>query len=181
MTSARVPHEPALPAGFQSPRQDALQQYGIIWPLHLDLGKILKEAALYLGTQNPPRNDEERRQLAQLGVRHVCFDPPGNPHDWSMDDLKRHRDRVDSCGLQLDMVQLPLSSRPIEEQLSPDILSAGPNRDRQIRFDLRPDRKATGGRDPGCEIQSEHHRYPPHRAGGRPRRVTEHILSVGQG
>jgi mannonate dehydratase len=30
------------------------------------------------------------------------------------------------------MVQLPLSSRPIEQQQSPDILSAGPERDRQI-------------------------------------------------
>lgn len=91
-----------------------------------------EEIVLYLGTQNPPRDDEECRQLAQLGVRHVCFDPPGNPHDWSIDELKRHRDRVESLGLVLDMVQLPLSSRPIEEQQSPDILSAGADRDRQI-------------------------------------------------
>jgi len=87
---------------------------------------------VYLGTQYPARSDDECRQLAQLGVRHVCFDPPGNPHDWSLDDLKRHRDRLDSFGLQLDMVQLPLSSHPIEKQDSPDILSAGPERDRQI-------------------------------------------------
>jgi mannonate dehydratase len=87
---------------------------------------------VYLGTQYPPRDDAECRQLAQLGVRHVCFDPPGNPHDWSIDDLQRHRDRVESFGLVLDMVQLPLSSRPIEEQLSPDFLCAGPDRDRQI-------------------------------------------------
>ncbi len=87
---------------------------------------------MYLGTQNPPRDDEECRQLAQLGVRHVCFDPPGNPHDWSVGDLKRHRDRIESTGLVLDMVQMPLSSHPIEKQHSPDILTAGPNRDRQI-------------------------------------------------
>jgi len=89
-------------------------------------------AVLYLGTQNPPADDEECRQLAQLGVRHVCVDPPGNPHDWSHDDLKRHRDRLESLGLVLDMVQLPLNSRPIEHQQSADILSAGPDRDRQI-------------------------------------------------
>ena len=87
---------------------------------------------MYLGTQYPPRSDDECRQLAQLGVRHVCFDPPGNPHDWTIDDLKRHRDRLASFGLVLDMVQLPLSSRPIEQQQSPDILTAGPDRDRQI-------------------------------------------------
>lgn len=87
---------------------------------------------MYLGTQNPPRDDDGYRQLAQLGVRHVCIDPPGNPHDWSLDDLKRHQDRLGGFGLVLDMVQLPLSSRPIEEQQSPDILTAGPDRDRQI-------------------------------------------------
>lgn len=87
---------------------------------------------MYLGTQDPQSDDDGWRQLAQLGVHHVSADPPGNPHDWALDDLKRHRDRMESFGLSLDMVQLPLSSRPIEEQQSPDILSAGPNRDRQI-------------------------------------------------
>ena len=87
---------------------------------------------MYLGTQNPPKDDDELRQLAQLGLRHVCFDPPGNPHDWTLDILKRHRDKMESFGLIIDMVQLPLSSRPIEEQHSPDILSKGPNRDKQI-------------------------------------------------
>jgi mannonate dehydratase len=87
---------------------------------------------LYLGTQQPPRDDEECRQLAQLGVRHVCVDPPGNPHHWVVDDLRRHRDRIETLGLILDMVELPMSSRPIEQQQSPDILAAGPDRDRQI-------------------------------------------------
>ena len=128
----------------------------------LDAGKIFREVGLYLGTQNPPRNDEEGRQLAQLGVRHVCVDPPGNPHDWSLDDLKRHRDRVESFGLVLDMVQLPLSSRPIEEQHSPDILSAGPDRDRQIDSICRLIETLARGRDPGREVQSQHHRHPPH-------------------
>src|SRR5690606_2665628 len=58
--------------------------------------------------------------------------PRGNPHEWTLDGLLRHRERVESFGLALDMVQLPLSARPIEEQYSPDILSKGPDRDRQI-------------------------------------------------
>lgn len=86
---------------------------------------------MYLGTQNVVE-DDEFRVLAQLGVSHVCADPRGNPHDWTLDGLLRHRDRVEAFGLTLDMVQLPLSARPIEEQHSPDILSAGPDRDRQI-------------------------------------------------
>ena len=87
---------------------------------------------MYVGTQNRVTTDDEYRQFAQLGVKHVNADPDGNPHDWTLDILKRHRDRLESCGLILDMVQLPLESNPIERQNSPDILSKGPNRDRQI-------------------------------------------------
>lgn len=87
---------------------------------------------MLLGTQVPARDDDDYRVLAQLGVTHVCADPPGNPHDWTLDVLLRHRETIEGFGLSLDMVQLPLSSRPIEESRSPDILTAGPERDRQI-------------------------------------------------
>lgn len=87
---------------------------------------------MYLGTQNAVTTDDQYRQFVQLGVRHINADPDGNPHDWTLDILKRHRDRLENLGLILDMVQLPLSSHPIEKQYSPDILSNGPNRDRQI-------------------------------------------------
>jgi mannonate dehydratase len=65
-------------------------------------------------------------------VRHICADPEGNPHDWTRDRLKRHRDRLNRLGLSLDMVQLPMGSMPIDRQHSPDILTKGPERDRQI-------------------------------------------------
>ena len=87
---------------------------------------------MYIGTQNGVRDDDDYRVLAQLGVRHVNDNPPGNPHGWSRDDLQRHRDKLDGFGLVLDMVQLPLASVPIERSHSPDILAAGPDRDRQI-------------------------------------------------
>ena len=88
---------------------------------------------MHVGTQYKPRDDSDYRVLAQLGVTHVCIDPPGDPHHWSIDDLRRHRDHVASFGLSLDMVQLPLSSRPIEEQESPHIMLAEePQRQREI-------------------------------------------------
>ena len=87
---------------------------------------------MHLGTQNLARDDDDYRVMAQLGVKHVCADLDGNPHDWTIDDLERHRDRIAGFGLSLDMIQLPMSSRPLAEQYSPDILSAGPDRDRQI-------------------------------------------------
>jgi mannonate dehydratase len=88
---------------------------------------------VYLGTQLAARSDDDYRVMAQLGVRHICADPPGNPHHWSTDDLLRHRDHIESFGLTLDMVQLPLGSRPIEESASPNILlGKSPERDREI-------------------------------------------------
>jgi mannonate dehydratase len=88
---------------------------------------------MFVGTQLKPRDDDDYRVWAQLGVRHVCVDPPGNPHHWSRDDLERHRDHVASFGLSLDMVQLPLSSAPIEAQESPHILlGKEPERQREI-------------------------------------------------
>ena len=74
---------------------------------------------MYLGTQIPARSDDDFRIMAQLGVTHICADPVGNPHDWTVDILVQHRERIESFGLKLDMVQLPLSSRTIEENKSP--------------------------------------------------------------
>ena len=88
---------------------------------------------MYLGTQIKPRDDTDYRVWAQLGVNHVCVDPPGNPHDWTVDSLNRQREHVEKFGLTLDMVQLPLSSRPIEEAQSPNILlGKDPERQREL-------------------------------------------------
>lgn len=87
---------------------------------------------MHLGTQVAARDDSDYEVWAQLGVTHVSADPPGDPHGWTLDALLRHREKVEGFGLALDMVLLPLASRPIEESQSPDILLAGPERDRQI-------------------------------------------------
>jgi mannonate dehydratase len=88
---------------------------------------------MYLGTQIKPRDDDDYRVWAQLGVTHVCVDPPGNPHEWSLDELQRQREYVEKFGLTLDMVQLPLASRPLEEAQSPHILlGKDPERQREL-------------------------------------------------
>ncbi|MCH4546684.1 mannonate dehydratase [Rhizobium changzhiense] len=87
---------------------------------------------MYLGTQVAARDDDDYRIFAQLGVKHINADPPGKPRSWTLSDLERHRDKVESFGLILDMIQLPLPSQPIEKASYPDILLAGPERDRQI-------------------------------------------------
>ena len=88
---------------------------------------------MYIGTQIKPRDDGDYRVWAQLGVTHVCVDPPGNPHDWTLEDLVRTREHVESFGLTLDMVQLPLASRPVEEAQSPAVLlGKDPERQREL-------------------------------------------------
>ena len=88
---------------------------------------------MYVGTQVAARDDQDFRMWAQLGVNNVCSDPGGNPHDWTLQDLKDHREKVESYGLTLDMVQLPLSSTPLDRSQSPNImLGKSPERDSEI-------------------------------------------------
>ena len=82
-----------------------------------------------------------------------------------LDDLRRQREHVEKFGLTLDMVQLPLSSRPIEEAQSPNILlGKDPERQRELELDLPADRADRRGGHSGGEIQLQHHRHSAHRA-----------------
>jgi len=87
---------------------------------------------MYVGTQLAAREDDDYRVWSQLGVQHICADPKVPLDRWTLDDLVALREKVESFGLILDMIQLPLPSSPIETATYPDILLAGPNRDRQI-------------------------------------------------
>jgi len=98
---------------------------------------------MYLGTQVAPRNLSDLEVWAQLGVNNICADPfeedddgnykSINPHKWTVDILEKHVELLNSKGLALDMVQIPLSSRPLEESQSPNImLGKSPERDREI-------------------------------------------------
>ena len=93
---------------------------------------------MYVGTQLSGEKFNEvggahLRQLAQLGLRHVCVDPVGNPHDWTRDVLERHIERIEAAGLVLDMVQLPMSSAGVDKVKSPSIvLGQDPEREREV-------------------------------------------------
>ena len=98
---------------------------------------------MYVGTQVAPRNVSDLEVWAQLGVNNICADPfyedengkyiSINPHDWTVDILEKHIELLSNHGLSLDMVQIPLSSRPLEESQSPNImLGKSPERDKEI-------------------------------------------------
>src|SRR5918995_1647273 len=91
-------------------------------------------ARMKVGTQHGD-SDAILKVLAGFGVNHICSRLPARTMgpEWSVDGLSRLRERVESFGVTLDMVPLPLSSSEISRSESPAILLArDPERDRQI-------------------------------------------------
>ncbi|TQS70068.1 TIM barrel protein [Rhodobacteraceae bacterium] len=87
---------------------------------------------MHLGTQFPARDDSDYQVMKQLGVDHICADPEGDWREWDLDHLVRFRKKVESFGLTLDMVQLPLASVSVDRAQCRDVLMAGPQRDAEI-------------------------------------------------
>lgn len=91
-------------------------------------------APMKLGTQHVSDN-ATLRVLSALGVHHICSSVPSVKFDenWSVEGLTRLRERVESFGIRLETVPLPLSSLYITKAENPDImLGRSPDRDRQI-------------------------------------------------
>jgi mannonate dehydratase len=74
------------------------------------------------------------RRLAAFGVTHICSGHlSAKMEEWSVDALTRLRQHVESFGVRLDAVPLPMSSAPIEKAELPEILLAkDPDRDRAL-------------------------------------------------
>ena len=88
-----------------------------------------------LGTQFGAGPSDNTENLAALGVNHICSGLPSARLDehWSVEGLSKLKERVESFGLQLLMVPLPLSSSPIDRADFPSImLGMSPERDRAI-------------------------------------------------
>lgn len=79
--------------------------------------------------------DDFLHVYAALGVDHICSALPSKRLDerWSVDGLSRERERIESFGLHLDMLPLPLSSVDVSKAEYPSImLGQSPERDRDI-------------------------------------------------
>src|SRR6266699_4705947 len=93
-----------------------------------------RKALMKVGTQNAS-SDEILRLLAAFGVNHVCSALPSARLDqqWSAEGLIKLRERIESFGLKLDILPLPLSSSYITKAENPNILlGKSPDRDREI-------------------------------------------------
>jgi mannonate dehydratase len=86
------------------------------------------------GTQHG-NTDEILRTCAAFGVNHICSSLPSGKLDeaWSVQGLSRLREHVESYGIELEAVPLPMSSSYITKADNPNImLGKSPERDREI-------------------------------------------------
>lgn len=91
---------------------------------------------MYLGSQEP-YEDDTLRFVRQMGVEYVDTCPThglGLEEDgcWHADALARVRENVESLGLKLAAMHLPLSSAGIEKQVWPNIMLGTAERNRDI-------------------------------------------------
>src|SRR5260370_1183918 len=87
-----------------------------------------------VGTQHSA-TDDVLKVLGAFGVNNICSTLPSAKFDenWSVDGLHRLRERVESFGIKLEAVPLPLSSHYITKSENPNImLGTSPKRDREI-------------------------------------------------
>jgi mannonate dehydratase len=91
-------------------------------------------ARMKVGTQHG-HSDDILRVIGAFGVAHICSGLPSEKFDenWTAEGLTKLRERVESFGIQLDCVPLPLSSSYITKAENPNImLGKSPERDREI-------------------------------------------------
>src|SRR5262245_56005098 len=93
-----------------------------------------RRALMKVGTQHGS-TPEILSLLAGFGVNHICATQPSTKLDeaWSTESLIKLREQVESYGIKLDMLPLPLSSAYITRAENPNImLGKSPERDREI-------------------------------------------------
>jgi len=97
-------------------------------------GGASRQGLMKVGTQHGS-SDDILEVLCSLGVNNICSALPSARTDaaWSVEGLTKLRERVESYGIHLDMVPLPLSSAYITKAELPSIMMAkSPERDRDI-------------------------------------------------
>ena len=92
-----------------------------------------KKALMKIGTQHG-HSEEILTLISAFGVNNICSGviSPRLDEKWSPEGLGKLRERVESHGIKLDCVPLPLSSSYIAKAETPGIMLAGPTRDRDI-------------------------------------------------
>ena len=93
-----------------------------------------KPVLMKIGTQHS-MEEPVLKVLSSFGVKNICGTLPSKTLDpkWSVESLKRLRERIEAHGISLDCLPLPLSSSYITKSESPNVmLGKSPERDREI-------------------------------------------------
>jgi mannonate dehydratase len=93
-----------------------------------------RSVLFHAGTQQG-HSPEVLRSMAAFGLKHICSGEisPRLNEQWSADSLSRFREQVESFGLSLAMIPLPMPSVTINKTSYPNILlGKSPERDREI-------------------------------------------------
>jgi mannonate dehydratase len=93
-----------------------------------------RRVLFHAGTQQG-HSPDVLRSMAAFGVKHICSGEISSRLDekWSADSLSRFREQVESFGLTLAMIPLPMPSVTINKTSYPNILlGKSPERDREI-------------------------------------------------
>jgi mannonate dehydratase len=95
--------------------------------------RAARPVLMKLGTQHGATPDI-LRVMAAFGCNHISLPTPSKVLDekWSVDGLKRERERVESFGLTLEMVELPTNSVIANSGIKNVLLGKSPERDREI-------------------------------------------------
>ncbi len=94
-----------------------------------------KRALMKVGCQRGPTTDDMLQFFAQFGVKNICGHLPerDSKTPWTVAEIEKLKKKAESHGISLDMLALPLSSRPISRAENPHImLGKSPERDREI-------------------------------------------------
>ncbi len=90
---------------------------------------------MVLGCQWPHLGKDALALRARFGVNHLCAYPPTRDDGtWAVEDLVKFREHVESYGLHLDMLPLPMRSVGVDKKGNlPNIMRGiDPDRDRDI-------------------------------------------------
>jgi mannonate dehydratase len=112
-----------------------------------------RKARMKVGHQHFSSN-EILTLLAAFGVNNICSELPSKSGDeeWSVEGLTKLRERVESFGIKLEMVPLPLSSAYITKAENPNImLGKSPEQDREIDAICQMIRNAARARIPALK------------------------------
>ena len=93
-----------------------------------------KPVLMKVGTQHS-MEEPVLKVMSSFGVKNICGTLPSKTLDanWSVESLKRLRERIEAHGISLDCLPLPLSSSYITKSESPNVmLGKSPERDREI-------------------------------------------------